>query len=96
MRTPRTTSRADLDLLQIWAFIAQDSLENADKLIDQLHVKFEQLAKMPESGATCDDIEPGLRRSTTAGYVIYYRITDIDAEILRVVHGARNLRSLFD
>jgi len=96
MRTPRTTSRADIDLLQIWAFIAQDDISKADELIDRLHARFEQLAKMPESGQRCDEIAPGLRRSTILGYIILYRVTDIDVEILRVVHGARNLRTPLD
>lgn len=96
MRSARTTSRADLDLLQIWTYIAQDSLAKADEVIDLLHGRFEQLARQPESGQSCDEIEPGVRRSTILGYVIYYRVTDVDVEILRVVHGARDQRKLFE
>lgn len=96
MLTPRITSRAELDLLQIWTFVAQDNLPRADLLIDQIHAGFDQLAAFPESGVLCSDLEPGVRRSTLAKYVIYYRIMDIHVEILRVVHGSRETRSLFD
>ena len=96
MRSARTTSRADLDLLQIWAYIAQDNLVKTDEVIDRLHARFEQIARLPESGQSCDEIEPGVRRSTILDYVIYYRVTDVDVEILRVVHGAREQRKLFN
>lgn len=96
MRTARTTSRADLDLLQIWTYIAQDNLAKADEVIDRLHARFEQLARLPESGQSCDELAPGIRCSTILGYVIYYRVTDVDVEILRVIHGAREQRKLFE
>lgn len=61
MRSARTTSRADLDLLQIWTYIAHDSLVNADEVIDRLHARFELLARQPESGQSCDEIEFGVQ-----------------------------------
>jgi toxin ParE1/3/4 len=96
MRSARTTSRADLDLLQIWTYIAPDNIAKADEVIDCLYVRFEQLARQPEPGQACDELASGVRQLTILGYVIYYRVTDVDIVILRVVHGAREQRQLFE
>jgi toxin ParE1/3/4 len=96
MLRARTTSRADVDLAEIWDFIAEENIQKADELIDRIHARFTQLAAMPESGQRCDDLVRGMRRTTLLDYAIYYRITDIDVAILRVAHAARDQASLFD
>ncbi len=64
------TSRLD----EIWLFIAQDSLDAADRFVDFLTDKFPLLASSPRMGRRRDDLSPGLRgfpvnqlRSCTAG-----------------------------
>jgi toxin ParE1/3/4 len=60
-----------------------------------------RIVKNPRSGATCsfsaDELQ-GVRRMPIARFpkhLIFYRIEDSQVLILRVIHGARDLESLF-
>ena len=46
------------------------------------------------SGVPRDNIRPGLRLATHGRYNIYFRVTDTETIIVRVVHGARDARRL--
>lgn len=41
---------AEADLTDIWIFVAQDNVEAADRLLDQLHEKCLFLANSPKAG----------------------------------------------
>jgi len=43
-------------------------------------------------GRTRDELVPGLRSLPFGRYVIFYRALDDGSEIVRVLHGARDLR----
>ena len=43
-----------------------------------------------------EEIRPNLRGVPLDGYIILYQLTDNTLEILRVVHGSRNLKDLFE
>jgi plasmid stabilization system protein ParE len=47
---------ADLDLDDVWEYIAQDSIDAADRWIDKLFAAFEALARMPGIGHRRDDL----------------------------------------
>ena len=49
----------------------------------------------PSTRPSRDDIRPGLRYFIVGEYVILYRIIDAAVEIVRVVHGRRDLLGLF-
>jgi len=46
-------------------------------------------------GAARDDIRPGLRYLVSDPYLLLYRTTDGGVEIVRAVHGRRDLFGLF-
>ena len=46
-------------------------------------------------GAGRDDVRPGLRYRVSGPYLLLYRTTDSGVEIVRAVHGHRNLFGLF-
>jgi toxin ParE1/3/4 len=50
----------------------------------------------PQLGRSYGEIREGLRGIPLNGYIILYQITDDTLEILRVVHGSRNLNALFE
>lgn len=89
------TSQARLDLVEIVDFIARDNPVAAFRLLDRLEEKFAMLARQPLIGEPRDDLGEGVRQFTVGNYVIYYRSLDDGALILRVLHGARDVRSLF-
>ena len=49
------------DLMEIWLYIASDSIRGADKFIDFLYEKCMDLCSAPEIGRKRDELLPGLR-----------------------------------
>jgi toxin ParE1/3/4 len=87
---------ADVDLEEIWHYVAQDSLAAADRVLDRIGESIGQLLDFPKSGHACPDIAPDLRRVISGNYVIYYRIKSKPKTVLvvRVLHGARGAEQL--
>jgi toxin ParE1/3/4 len=53
------------------------------------------LSDNPALGPARPDVAPQLRYSPVGSYLIFYRQVDAGVEIVRVLHGARNLRAIF-
>jgi plasmid stabilization system protein ParE len=85
---------AEADLNQIWEFIAQDSLEAADRWIEKLFESFELLSRSPGIGHMRGDLtsHPVLFWPVGAYLVIYRAGPDL-VEIVAVTHGARDIPS---
>jgi toxin ParE1/3/4 len=89
------TSQARADLEDIWLHIAQDNPPAADRLIDEIAVRVERLEAYPLLGPSRPEIAPDARLLVIGNYVALYRLLDDDIEVVRVVHGARELKRLF-
>ena len=83
------------DLIAIWTHIAEDDAAAADRVLDRLDEVARHLARNPQMGPARDDIRPGLRYLVSGSYLLLYRITDDGIEIVRAVHGRRDLYGLF-
>ena len=69
------TDRAKARLRQIRAYVAQDQPLNADRLVDQLTRRVEQLAEQPHSGRMVDKYQrEDLRELIEPPYRIVYLI----------------------
>ena len=55
----------------------------------------EPLRYHPELGPRRDQLAPGLRAYFYRDYAIYYRFTDTEVIVIRVVHGSRDAAALF-
>ncbi|RSZ55689.1 type II toxin-antitoxin system RelE/ParE family toxin [Massilia atriviolacea] len=76
------------DLIKIGQFIARDSPAHAKKMIERIQGKLQPLATYPRLG------RPGHKRGTYEliaheHYVIIYRVSATEVEILRIKHTAR-------
>jgi len=91
----RRTRQAEADLLEIWLYLTRDNVDRADALLDRLDERSQILSQHPEAGRKRDELAPGIRSLTAGEYLIFYRVTDVQVEILRVLHGARNLPRIF-
>ncbi len=89
------TRAAREDLIAIWAHIAEDNPQAADRVLDRLERAASQLADTPQIGPARDDIRPGLRCLVSGPYLLLYRIREGGIEIVRAVHGRRDLNGLF-
>jgi len=85
------TARADEDLIAIWMHIAANNPGSADRVLDAITQRWEQLAQHPQSGLARDDIAPGIRHLITGQYMTLYRISEEGIEIIRVIHGRRRV-----
>ncbi len=88
------TRRARQDLIEIWEHIAADNPSAADALLDRIDDACSRLIDHPRIGPARDDIRPGLRYLVVGDYVALYRVIDEGVEIVRVVHGRRDLFNL--
>jgi toxin ParE1/3/4 len=83
------------DMMEIWLYIASDSIRGADKFIDLLYEKCTNLCSTPKIGRKRDELLPGLRCLPVKRYLIFYRIKDGSVEIIRILSGYRDIESIF-
>lgn len=87
--------QAENDLEDIWWYIAQDNSHEADRLLDQIQEKLLLLIEFPQMGISRDDLVSGLRSSTVGNYLIFYFPLEDGIDVVRVLHGSRELDALF-
>jgi toxin ParE1/3/4 len=87
------TANAEEDLIATWLHIARDDEAAADRLLDRIEARWQQLATYPFSGAPREDIAPGIRHLVIGEYLTLYRVGEDAIEILRVLHGRRNIEA---
>ena len=92
----RISPRASEDLLEIWSYIADDSEANADGFIDKIYETMELLARQPGLGHHRDELAPGIQSFPLGRYIIFYRVVNGAIEIVRVLHGARDIENIFE
>jgi toxin ParE1/3/4 len=93
----RLAPEVESELDDIWLYLASrsDSIEIADRVIDNITDRFRLLANNPYIGRRRDeDLRPGLRSFSVEDYIIIYRIEADAVLILHVIHGSRNLKAL--
>lgn len=76
--------------------IAEDNPPAADRWLDAVDSRCKLLAQMPGLGRLRPDLAPELRSFVVGNHVIFYRETHDGIEVIRVLHGARDLPSLFE
>jgi toxin ParE1/3/4 len=82
------------DLSEIFVYIARDNVAAARRVLSLFHQKFRAIAAQPGIGRQRDELKAGYQSHTADNYVIYYRFANGIVRILRVLHGARDLKKL--
>jgi toxin ParE1/3/4 len=85
---------ADLD--EICDYLGSRSVNAASKLFDQIRQKAKLVASFPHTGKSYEDLIPGLRGFIVDDYIVFYVRNGDGIEILRVISGYRDLRSVFE
>lgn len=83
------------DLIEIWEYIAEDSEAMADAFIETIDQKIQALATSPGVGREREELGEGVRSFPVGRYVIFYRLYQGGIEIVRVLHGSRDINALF-
>jgi toxin ParE1/3/4 len=87
---------ARADLSEIWDYYAgRAGRHRADKNVREIHDALRLLEDHPFAGRARDEVRPGLRSITARPYVIFYRMRGDVAEIVRILHGRRDLDDIF-
>ena len=84
------------DLAGIWAYIADDSPRQADAFAAGIDREIRDLARRPLIGRARPELLTDLRSLPFGRYVIFYLPRKRGIEVVRVLHGARDLKPLFD
>jgi toxin ParE1/3/4 len=63
---------AENDLDEIWWYIAQDSPDCADKILDEIGEASRKLAQFANMGRNRDELHPGLKSFPVGMYLIFY------------------------
>ncbi len=90
--------QAERDLLDTWQHIAIDSIIAADKVVKTIIEKIKTLEDYPRLGRARDDLREGLRCYAVVPYLIIYQYDEASdlVNVIRVLHGARDLPPLFE
>jgi toxin ParE1/3/4 len=86
---------AEADFEDIFDYIAVDGPQAAVRYVRMLRKTALGLGHFPRKYAVREDLPGELRAVPTGSHLIVYRIAKNRVEILRVVHGARDLPKLF-
>jgi len=85
---------ARMDLIEIGDFIALDNPIRALTFVAEIEAKMNEVAKRPASFPPRDDLYEGLRSGRHGRYLIFFIVLDDEVQIVRVLHGARDLGKL--
>jgi toxin ParE1/3/4 len=90
------TSQAHLDLVEASLRIAEENPVAADRWLDLVDEKCQLLARMAELGRKRPDLAPDLRSLPAGNHIIFYRPLPDGIQLIRVLHGARDIPAFFD
>jgi len=83
---------ADLDLDDIWEYIARDNIDAADRWIGKLFDAFEALAQTPGMGHKREDLtQHPVLFWPVGSYLVIYRADRRPIEIVAVTQGSRDI-----
>ena len=93
----RVTRRpaAETDILEIWSYIADDSLTEADAWVDRLDERLSLWATQPLMGRSRAELSPGLRSVAFGRYVVFLQPGVGSIDVVRVLHGSRDIDAVF-
>lgn len=86
---------AEADLEEIWLYIASDNPNAADRLIGKIFETVELITTSPLMGRMRNELASGLRSFGAQPYIIFYRPLPDAIEIVRVLHGSRDIDTIF-
>lgn len=79
------------DMVEIWHHIAAHDPDAAVRVVMAVETMIELLSEFPGIGTPCPHLAPGLRPTVWRERLIYYRLNDNRVEMVRALHGRRNV-----
>ena len=75
-------------------YIARDNIDVALAFVERLQLRINSLAMNPGLGRRRNEIAPDLRSIAEGKYLILYTCPGKQVEIVRVLHGAREIEKI--
>lgn len=97
--TVRWLSIAEQDFRDIILYVAADNISVADALAHRIEKYLQRLVRNPYLGRIPNDHQlaaMGYRVLIIGDYLVFYKVKGKTVLIHRILHGARDLRSLLD
>src|SRR5580693_1853914 len=89
------TPRAKEDVNDIWDYIADDSIEAADRVLDALDDAMVNVSKTPGIGHWREELTDKRHRFFLVySYLVVYRHETKPLQIIRVLHASRDVQSI--
>lgn len=95
MRLLLISEAAREDLREVWENVALDDEDRADRLIDNIVEAARRLLEWPQMGRARPDLLPDIRCLVVGRYLVFYRIRPSAIQLVRVLHGRRDIDALF-
>lgn len=89
------TPLAEQDFIDIWGYIFLENEIVANKIVEELHKKISYLSEFPFFGVEKPEVYENLRLITYKRFNIYYLVKKNQVEIIRILHGSREIKELF-
>jgi len=84
------------DLTTAWSYLAADaSPAVADRQLESILAATEKLRQWPNLGRDRSELREGVRSISVPPYLVFYRVLDHSIELVRVIHGRRDLGVIF-
>lgn len=93
----RLLSIAEQDLLELVSYVASDNPDAALQLAERIETQLGNLVRHPHLGKIPNDqtlASLGYRVLVVENHLIFYKIKRRTALVHRIIHGARDIRSL--
>lgn len=87
-------ARVDADLEDIGDYIARDNPERAASFVRELRSRCYAIGDAPQAHAPRPELGRGLRCCLHGNYLIFFRVTREEVQVVRILHAARDLRQL--
>ena len=87
---------ARADLIEIGDFIAADSPQRAASFVAEIEARMREAAERPMSFPARDELHEGLRAARHGRYLIFFMGQGNEVQVVRVLHGARDLPRAFE
>ena len=101
MLSAKYSSLAESDLAAYAEYLQTNSLEAAVRFLEAFDVTIDFLKRSPEVGGRCVLANPLLagtrvwRIKGFENYLVFYRLHPTEIEVVRVLHGSRDLDLIF-
>jgi toxin ParE1/3/4 len=88
------------DLIRLATYIAEGNLDISDSFLIAAEKTLVQLGNFPQSGKSSKFDHPDLldiRQKAIKGfekYLIFYRLIEDGVEIIRIIHGSRDIKNI--